>query len=122
MNSSLEITFIKLIEIKELLAWTRSPQSQIVCIISIETGNRCIISHGNNSLISISLMKVISKELFMKDKMPSISPVFCIQMTQLMLEKSLDLNNNTSFVQLPFMILLEDTKRFMMINSRSLQV
>jgi hypothetical protein len=73
-------------------------------------------------LISISLMKVISKELFMKDKMPSISPVFCIQMTQLMLEKSLDLNNNTSFVQLPFMILLEDTKRFMMINSRSLQV
>jgi hypothetical protein len=48
-NSALKITWIKFIKI-ESVSWSWSPQSQIICVVSIKSWNRCVISHSYNFL------------------------------------------------------------------------
>ena len=60
--------------------------------------------------------EVIILVLLVRDRAQSILQVFYIQMTQVRLEKNLDLNNNISSVPLHFAILSEDTKKIIQIG------
>jgi hypothetical protein len=52
LNSTLIVRRIELVEI-EVLSRARTPESQVVGVIGIETRNRSIVSHGNNFVAAL---------------------------------------------------------------------
>jgi len=53
-NSSLVVTRVKLIKIKSI-SWSRSPKTEVVGVIGIETWDWSIVSHSNYFLTSFPL-------------------------------------------------------------------
>ena len=53
-DSSMVVTRVELVEV-ECVSWSRSPQSQVVCIVSIESRNWSIICHCDNFLAALPL-------------------------------------------------------------------
>ena len=53
-DSSVIVTRVELVEI-ESVSWSRSPQSQVVGVIGVESWNWSIIGHSNNLLAAFPL-------------------------------------------------------------------
>ena len=53
-NGTVVITGVESVEI-EAISWFGSPESQVVCVVGVESWNWSIISHGNNFLASFPL-------------------------------------------------------------------
>ena len=53
-NGTVVVTGVESVEI-EAISWLGSPESQVICVVGVESWNWSIISHGNNFLAAFPL-------------------------------------------------------------------